>query len=43
MAELIRKGWLTPATRIGQGPPPSLPVMTFEELMDGLDRDRKDR
>lgn len=43
LAELVRKGWLTPAARPGQGPPPRLPVATFEELMRELDEDRADR
>jgi antitoxin (DNA-binding transcriptional repressor) of toxin-antitoxin stability system len=43
LAELVRKGWLSPPTSVGEGPPPSLPVMTFKELMEGLDRDREDR
>ena len=43
LAELVRRGLLTPATRSGQGPPPRLPVMTFKELMIELDRDREDR
>ena len=43
LAELVRRGWLTPAARRGQGPPPRLPVMSFDELMQDLDEDRADR
>jgi antitoxin (DNA-binding transcriptional repressor) of toxin-antitoxin stability system len=47
-AELIevgaREGWLTPA-KIPPGTPlpPRKPVMSFEELMADLERDREDR
>ncbi len=43
LAELVRKGWLTPAARPLSGPPPRAPVATFEELMRELDEDRADR
>jgi antitoxin (DNA-binding transcriptional repressor) of toxin-antitoxin stability system len=43
LAELVRKGWMTPAPRPLSGPPPRLPVATFEELMRELDEDRADR
>lgn len=43
LAELVRKGWVTPAARPLSGPPPHVPVMTFEELMRDLDEDRTDR
>lgn len=44
VARGVREGWLTPATVIRQGPPPAGdPVITFEELMQGLDHDREDR
>lgn len=39
----IREGWITPAKNPRSGPPPSKPVMTFEELMEDLQRDREDR
>ena len=39
----IREGWITPAKNPRSGPPPSKPVMTFEELMEDLQRDRDDR
>jgi antitoxin (DNA-binding transcriptional repressor) of toxin-antitoxin stability system len=43
LAELVRKGWVTPAPRPLTGPPPRAPVATFEELMRELDEDRADR
>jgi antitoxin (DNA-binding transcriptional repressor) of toxin-antitoxin stability system len=43
LAELVRKGWLTPPTSVGEGPPPRLPVMSMKELLEGLDSDREDR
>lgn len=43
LAELVRKGWITPAARPLSGPPPRVPVTTFEELMRELDEDRGDR
>lgn len=43
LAELIRKGWITPAPRPLTGPPPRVPVATFADLMRELDADRADR
>ena len=43
LAELIRQGHLTPARRPLTGPPSRAPVMTFDELMRGLEVDRADR
>lgn len=43
LAEAVRKGWITPAAVVGAGPPPRKPVMSFAELMAGLDHDRDDR
>jgi antitoxin (DNA-binding transcriptional repressor) of toxin-antitoxin stability system len=43
-AELIRKGIVTPATAPPGPPPrPRHPVMTFDELMNEIERDRVDR
>ena len=39
----IREGWITPAKNPRSGPPPRKPVMTFDELMEDLQRDREDR
>lgn len=43
LAELVRKGWVTPASRPLTGPPPRAPVATFKQLMRELDEDRADR
>jgi antitoxin (DNA-binding transcriptional repressor) of toxin-antitoxin stability system len=43
LAELVRKGWVTPAARPLTGPPARAPVVAFEELMRELDDDRADR
>lgn len=43
LAEIVRKGWLTPALGGGDGPPPRRPVAPLEELMAGLSRDRAER
>ncbi|MFZ0206435.1 MAG: prevent-host-death protein [Roseiarcus sp.] len=42
-AELIREGMVTPAKRPLGGPPESLNIMTFEELMAQIAADREDR
>jgi len=44
LAELVRKGILTPAVRPFTGPPPrGEPVMKLKELLSRLDEDRADR
>lgn len=43
LAELVRKGWVTPAARPLTGVPPRAPVASFEELMRELDDDRADQ
>ena len=44
LAEMVRKGELTPADRPWTGPPPSgPPVMTLAEILGGLDEGRADR
>ena len=43
LAELVRKGWVTPPARPLTGPPPRAPVIAFEELMRELDEARADR
>ena len=43
LAEAVRKGWITPPATAGAGPPPRRPVLSFEDLMAGLDRDREER
>jgi prevent-host-death family protein len=41
----IREGWIRPAKRGANWPPPRKPVpgLTLEQLMDELDQDREDR
>jgi antitoxin (DNA-binding transcriptional repressor) of toxin-antitoxin stability system len=43
LAEMIRKGWVTPPARPLTGAPPRAPVTTLGELMRELDEDRADR
>jgi antitoxin (DNA-binding transcriptional repressor) of toxin-antitoxin stability system len=43
LADAVRKGWVTPPAVAGEGPPPRKPVMSFDDLMAGLDQDRQDR
>jgi prevent-host-death family protein len=44
IARGVREGWLTPAKIPPGSPlPPRKPVMSFEELMADLERDRADR
>jgi antitoxin (DNA-binding transcriptional repressor) of toxin-antitoxin stability system len=43
LAELVRKGWVTPPARPLTGPPPRAPLAVFGELMRELDEARADR
>jgi antitoxin (DNA-binding transcriptional repressor) of toxin-antitoxin stability system len=43
LAEAVREGWLTPAARAGNSPPPRKPIMAFRDLMNELRHDREDR
>ena len=43
LAELVRKGWVTPAARPLTAPPLRAPVSSFAELMRELDEARGDR
>jgi antitoxin (DNA-binding transcriptional repressor) of toxin-antitoxin stability system len=43
LAELVRKGWVTPAGRPLTGSPPRAPLIRFEALMRELAQDRADR
>jgi antitoxin (DNA-binding transcriptional repressor) of toxin-antitoxin stability system len=43
MAELIRQGFVRPATSRIKGPPPCFAVVTFDELMSEIEADRADR
>jgi antitoxin (DNA-binding transcriptional repressor) of toxin-antitoxin stability system len=43
LAEAVRHGWLTPPLTGFSAPPPRVPVAPFQELMDELAGDRRDR
>jgi antitoxin (DNA-binding transcriptional repressor) of toxin-antitoxin stability system len=43
LAELMRKGWMTPPARPLTGAPPRVPLVPFETLMRELHHDRADR
>lgn len=43
LAELVGKGWVTPAARPLTGPPSRAAVIAFAELMRELDQARADR
>ena len=43
LLDAFRRGWMTPPISVGRGPPPRLPVMTIDELLRNLQRDRADR
>lgn len=43
LARGVREGWLTLPTLSGPLSPPPPAIMTFEELMEDLGRDREDR
>ena len=43
LAEAVREGWLSPPVLPASGPPPRKPVMSFDDLMADLARDREDR
>ena len=43
LLDAFRQGWLTAPTLVGRGPPPRKPVMTIDELLSNLQRDRADR
>src|SRR4029450_13460846 len=43
LAELVRRGWVTPAARPLAGPLPRAPLAAFEQLMRELDEDLDDR
>ena len=43
LAELVRKGWMTPAARPLTEPPPRGRALSFDELMRDLEVDRADR
>jgi antitoxin (DNA-binding transcriptional repressor) of toxin-antitoxin stability system len=43
LLDAFRQGWMTPPTSVGRGPPARKPVMTIDELLSNLQRDRADR
>ncbi len=44
LADMVRRGLLTPPAAPGKGPPPApAPIMKLEELLAELDKDRSDR
>ena len=43
LAELVRRGLLTPPALVTREEPAGLPVLTWEELRRDLDEDREDR
>jgi hypothetical protein len=40
---VVVRRWMTPPLSVGHGPPERKPVMTIDELLTDLDRDRADR
>jgi antitoxin (DNA-binding transcriptional repressor) of toxin-antitoxin stability system len=43
LLDAIRQGWITPPVSVGRGPLARKPVMTIDELLGDLQRDRADR
>ena len=43
LADMVREGRLKPPLLRGLGPPPSDPILPFDELMSDLGRSREDR
>ena len=43
LSDAFRQGWITPPVSIAPGAPARKPVMTIDELMRDLQRDRADR
>jgi antitoxin (DNA-binding transcriptional repressor) of toxin-antitoxin stability system len=43
LAELVRKGWMTPARTVRGGPPPTRPVAPLADILGELEEDRADR
>lgn len=41
--DACRQGWITPPILIGREPPARRPVMTIDQLLSDLQRDRADR
>src|ERR1700675_3095555 len=43
LSDAFRQGWMTPPISVGRGPPARKPIMTIDELLGNLQRDRADR
>ena len=43
LLDAFQKGWMTPPFSVGREPPERKPVMTIDELLSNLQRDRADR
>lgn len=43
LAEVVRRGWVTPPVGGAAGPPPCRPVAPLQELLEELRRDRDSR
>jgi antitoxin (DNA-binding transcriptional repressor) of toxin-antitoxin stability system len=43
LAEAVRKGWITPPSMVGEGPPPRVPVAPLRDILRELARDRDER
>jgi antitoxin (DNA-binding transcriptional repressor) of toxin-antitoxin stability system len=43
LLDAFRQGWITAPISVGRGPPARKPVMTIDELLTNLRRDREDR
>jgi len=43
LAEAVREGWMTAPLVVAEGPPPRLPVTTWDALARELDADRLSR
>jgi hypothetical protein len=43
LLDVFRQGWMTAPMSVGRGPPARNPVMTINELLTNLQRDRENR
>jgi antitoxin (DNA-binding transcriptional repressor) of toxin-antitoxin stability system len=43
LLEAVRQGWISPPVSVRRGPPARKPIMTIDELLSNLQRDRADR
>lgn len=43
LADLVRKGWMTPPLVKSSIPPPRVPIAPFKEIIHELQQDREDR